>query len=412
MGVRYIVGELVSGRRFVNLPVVSGTWANALDTHDTVTATVNLGNKVVRGLDLRNAATRVKHYLAAVDLGPFGQNGEILAAGPLWSVDYGRDGMTLELTARGILSIFDHRNVLPLAALTLPEDQWTIADPEDPAGVGRLPNPLVATTFTTYSVGGIIVKLIAQAMSWPGGALPLTLPPAEAGTVEQVYQGSEFKKVGAAITDLVKRQNGVEVKAPARFTPDGLGVVWDLKVGTTAEPLLFSPTKRAWNVTVKDSPIKGLKLGSDGSNLASISWATGGRQNDTVLISRKVDMDLVSRGYPLLETVDSTHSDVTEQATLDDYAEGNLSAASSTVELWSFSVKAHPMDRRRQAAGPQLEDYDVGDFIRLHIDPYDDKTNLGDLFMPGGGDIDLRITNLSGDQDGEDVAIKCAPVFA
>jgi hypothetical protein len=412
MGTRYIIGDLVTGRRIVNLPVISGSWSDDLDVPETVSATVKLNNAVIRTLDLTNTATEAKTFLAAIDTGPFGQAQKVLAAGPLWDVDYNRPAQTLQLTARGILSIFDHYFVLPLAARTLPTNQWTISDPADPSGVGTLPNPAVATVLSGVSLGGQIIQLIQQAMSWPGASLPLVLPAVEAGTTTNTWQGIEGKKVWAAISDIMKRENGPELNAAARLTLDGLGIEWVVTVGTTAEPLIYSPTVTGWNVTSKESPVKSLTISRNASGMASLSWATGGRQNDTVILSRVEDDTLIDLGYPLLQTWDSTHSDVVVQSTLDDYALANIRSARSPAQTWAFVVKAHPVDARRNAAGPQLDDYDVGDFIRLHVDPYDDETGRGDLFMPGGGDFDLRIVGIAGDHIGENVTIKCAPVVS
>lgn len=413
MGTRFIIGELVTGRRIVTLPVLSGTWSEDLDVPETVSVIVKLNNDVARTLDLRNAATATKTFLAAVDTGPFGEDNRILAAGPLWSVSYDRAKQTLELTARGIQSIFDHRYVLPPSALNFDVMAWTVPDPTDPSGIGTIPNPALATTFSNLALGGIMVSLVTQALSWSGGNLPIVLPAVETGTNTRTYQGTDFKTVGSALTDLINVEGGPELNFYPEFDPaDPTAVRWIMQVGTSAEPLIYAPTVQAWNVTVKDSPVKSLNIDLDGSGMGSISWATGGRQADKLLVSRAIDMRLVNSGYPLLETLDSTHSDVVVQATLDGYATSNLRLSATPVETWSFTVKAHPIDSMDNSAGPQLGDYNVGDFLSLHIDPYNDETNRGDLYIPGGGDFGLRIVGLSGNEKGEDVLIKCAPVVS
>lgn len=409
MSVRYIIGEIATGRRIVNLPAVSGSWANDLDTPDSLSAVLKLNNAVALGLDLANAATTPKNYLAAIDTGPFGEDRAVLASGPIWATSYNRPNQTVQLTAKGFETLFDHRNVLPLAALTLPVTDWTIPDPADPSGVGTIPNPAVATAYTGLSYGGIAVSLVAQALAWPGASLPLVLPAIETGTREKRYEGAAFKKLGQALTDLTNIENGVEMRFSGRFTSDGLGLEWVMEVGTAAKPLLYSDTVQTWNVTAKESPVADLTVERNGSDVAGISWAVGGRADDTVLLSRALNPALTANGFPLMETLDSSHADVVLQPTLDAYAVANLATSAAPVETWTFSVKAHPLDRGRNVAGPQLENYKVGDFIRLHIDPYDTATDKGDLYFPQGGDFPLRIVGLSGNQEGEDVTIKCAP---
>lgn len=410
MGTRYLIGEWRTGRRIVNLPIISGTWSDDIDSPEAVSVTVALGNKVVRGLNLRNSATVAKTFLAAIDTGPFGQSNRVLAAGPIWDVAYSRPAKTLTLTAKGAQSIFDHLLVLPASAAGQDVTTWTIPDPADPSGVGTIPNPAVATSYTTYSLGGIAVMLVTQALSWPGGNLPIVLPAPEAGVAVRTYQGADFKTVGSALTDLVNVLGGPEINFLPRFTSDQLGIEWLMQVGTTAQPLIFGADVVNWNVTAKDSPVKDLTIDLDGSNMASYSWATGGSQNDIALISRAANTYLTDIGYPLMMTVDSTHSDVVIQATLDGYAGGNLVYASAATENWAFTVKAHPLDKNGDVAGAQLDDYNVGDFVNLHIDQYDDKTNRGDLYIPEGGNIALRIIGIAGDQDGDDVTISCSPV--
>jgi hypothetical protein len=413
MGTRYLLGDLVTGGRIVNLPVLKGSQSDDLDTAESISVTVKMNNDVVRTLDLSNAATVAKTYLAAVDTGAFGQYGKVLGAGPVWNTSYDRSAGTLEITAKGMYSIFDHRFVLPPIAATVPVDQWTVPDPADTTGVGTIPNPVVASTWSNMSLGSIAVSAVAQSMSWPGGALPIILPDIEHDTDPEhtrTVQGADFKTVGSFLDDLINVIGGPEINFMPRFTADNLAMEWVMQVGTNEEPLLYSQTVMAWNVTAKDSPVKSLTIDVDGSGMGSISWATGGRQSDTVLVSRVTSSTLTDAGYPLMEVVDSTHSDVVKQSTLDGYAAGNLTAATRPSETWQFSVKAHPVDKNGNAAGPQIDDYDVGDFIKLHIDPYNDENDRGDLYLPGGGDIALRIVGLSGDEKGEDVQIQCAPV--
>lgn len=408
MGTKYLIGRITDGRRLQTLPVSTGTWSDELDTPESISATVKLGNAEARALDLRNTVTVGKTFLAAIDTGVFGQYGKVLAAGPIWRVTYDRDGESIEITASGMGSICNHRNILPPAARTTPVANWTVLDPSDPNGVARLPNPVVGT-YATYSLGGIGIYWLTQMMSWPGGALPLVLPAIEAGTNYRGVEGLDFKAVGSGLDDLTGVINGPEFNFAPRFTSDMLGLEWVVQVGTTAKPLIYQDKITTWNVTAKDSPVESLKIETDGSAMGSQSWAVGGRSSDAALVAHAEDTYLTGLGWPLMEVVDSTHSDVVLQSTLDDYAAAGLLAARTTSEVWSFTVKAHPVDPDGNAAGPQIDDINVGDFISLHFDKYNDKTNRGDLYISAGGDVGLRIIGMSGDEKGIDVLIKCAP---
>lgn len=414
MGTRFIIGNLRDGRKIINLPVTSGSWSVDLDTADSISATVPLNSAYVQSLSLRADATVGKTYLAAIDTSALGVNGDILGAGPIWSSTYDRAAQTIQLTARGMQSYFDHRYVLPPIAATTPPINWTIPDPTDTTGVGTIPNPLVGTEFDSMELGSIAVSLVAQALAWTNATLPITLPaiiPA-ADDVDhtRTYNGPDFKVVGSALTDLINVIGGPEIKFTPVFQSDGLGISWQMITGTDDEPLIYSDSVTSWNVTAKESPVSELTIDLDGSDLSEWSWATGGRTADTTLISSAYSAQLSNEGYPLYEFLDSSHSDVSVQSTLDGYAAANLVQNATPTETWAFSVKAHPKDKNGFNAGPQLGDYNVGDFISLHIDPYNSVTNRGDLYIVEGVDKALRIIGLSGDERGDDVSIKCAPV--
>src|SRR6185369_14533175 len=100
-----------------------------------------------------------------------------------------------------------------------------------------------------------------------------------------------------------------------------------MRVGTEQDPLLHSDRVIRWNVTTQQSPVSDLTVDFDASNLGSISWATGGRQDDEVLVARATDFTLTDQGYPLMEIVDTSHTSVSKQATLNGYAAGNLLTA-------------------------------------------------------------------------------------
>jgi hypothetical protein len=100
---RWILGDLRTGRRILDLPVLKGTWEDRLDVAETITVTVDMQDPDILALNLRNAAARAKTFLGVVE------NGVIVAAGPIWTHHYSRDDATLELGAKGLASVFDHR---------------------------------------------------------------------------------------------------------------------------------------------------------------------------------------------------------------------------------------------------------------------------------------------------------------
>lgn len=103
---------------------------------------------------------------------------------------------------------------------------------------------------------------------------------------------------------------------------------------------------------------------------------------------------LRENGYPVLELVDSSRSTVSEQATIDAFAEELRLRASSQTETWEF---AHETSER-----PFLSGYTVGDFALVRV--------VDDLYH---GPIDppkrMRIVSRSGDAEGRKVTVKFQP---
>lgn len=399
---RYIIGDLRTGRRILDLPVLEGPWDDNLDTAETVTVKVDLQDPDVQALGLRNTATAAKSFLGVVE------GDTIKACGPIWTHSYSRDAATLELGAKGLLSLFDHRLILPLLAATTDVTQWTIPDPAD--NTKTIPNPALTTAFTGIWWGTIAKRLVQQALTWTGGNVPIVFQADEIDGVAdhtKTYLGADFKPVGEAIRQLSELEGGPEVNFAPRFTSDNLGVEWVMQTGTVTQPLLFSPSVPQWNLTVAESPITQFRIDQDGTGVASLSWASGGRQNDDVLVSREYDSTLVDQGFPLMELVDSSHTSVSEQPTLDKYAGQNLINAGGPEETWSFMVKAYPTDRDDNPAGPQVNAYNVGDFCDVIVAPFDPNTGIGDPYLVEGGTFRRRIVGISGDEQGEDIKIQC-----
>lgn len=408
---RYLIGDLRTGRRILNLPVMTGSWDDRLDTAETITVKADLQDPDVRNLGLRNAATPAKSFLAVVE------GDVIVAAGPIWTVNYDRDAATLELGASGLASYYDHRLILPLLAATIGVDQWTIPDPSD--STKTIPNPALSTTYTGIWLGTIAKRLVQQAHTWTGGSLPVIFQDDETdgdADHDRTYLGADFKPVGEAIADLSNVEGGPETNFQGRFTADKLGVEWVMQVGTVAQPLLFSPQHVQWNLTVPDSPVSGLTISGDASKMGSWSWLTGGRQSDDVLVARAYDSTLVDAGFPVMDVLDTSHTSVSVQSTLDGYAAAGALLGKKVTETWEFTVEAYPTDEEGNPAGPQLTGWNVGDFCDLtvaaYVPPTDDAPAIGDPFLIEGGKFPLRIVGRSGDEQGRTVKVQCAPVLA
>ncbi|MDJ0323161.1 hypothetical protein QMG61_05210 [Cryobacterium sp. PH31-AA6] len=414
--IRYFLADLRTGRNILDLPVLTGRWSDVLNDAESIDVTLDMQDPDTIALGLRNTASPGKTILAAA------VGDRIMAAGPIWVQSYDRDSKTVRLSAKGMWSYFDHRQILPVVALTTSTGAFVVPDPSDTTKT--MPNPALNTDLTNLSYGTIAKRWLQQAQAWTGGSVPVVFQDDEAGTFERHTIGTDFKSLGDALSQLTQVENGADFKFQPRFTADKLGIEFLFRSGSLAQPQLASTTTHKWDVTVPESVVSNLTINNDASEMASLAWLTGGRAADTVLVARSYDPTLVDFGYPLLERVDGSHSTVELQGTLDSYATEATLAGRGAEEVWSFNVEAAGFE-----AG-------VGDWCELHFavyrptegegvalypgaDVYPSDTlfpsagvivgSPGDPFMPEGGDYRRRIISLGGDEKGETVKIQCAP---
>lgn len=396
---RWFLADLKTGRQIRDLPVLSGRWERFLNAPETVEATLDLRDPATIALRLRLTAAPGRTVLAVA------AGDVILAAGPIWAHRYDRDGRTLKLSARGLLSYYDHRFVLPAVAATTATDQFIIPDPS--AAGKTKPNPAVGTYLNGFELGTIAKKWVQQAHAWTDGSVPVVFEADRTAATDENHQrnleGGEFKNVGTVLRQLTEVQDGPDITFRPRLTVDRLGIEWVLMTGTEADPFIASGNIPLWSMRVPDSPVSDFSIGFDGSRIAGVGWATGGRSADTLVVGRSIDPTLTDAGYPLFEYLDSSHTTVSEQATIDRYAAEVTMIGRGAVEEWSFTVES--------GVQPTLGSYWEGDWCDLDTAAYDPATGTGDPYLYEAGVHRLRITGMSGDEKALTVGINTQPVF-
>lgn len=380
-GVSYALADFVTGGPIVDLPVLEGaTWAAQLNRPDSVECTVDLNDADARKLDLRSAAEPKKTVLLAratdTDI--------ILAWGLLNPRKWNEDAKTLGLSATGVRSSWLGSSlVAPPAARTA---ALTVPDAEGDPVV----NPALDTTIANLSLGSRGKRLVEQRLAWPGAPSAAFILPADevvAGTTD-TWLFSSFKSVDAALNDLSNRENGPDFAFDATRAPDKLKLLYVMRHGTAAQPRIGTVAGN-WGLG-GDSPITGLEVTDNGDDMATASWGSAGRTAGSALMSRSLNDALLAAGYPPLDLVDTSHSDVSVQATLDSYVRANLAFASTPDRTLSFNVRGD--------AKPGLGEFRPGDTVT--IDVPDDHPFLVNSF-------DVRITSISGDETGKTLKIGC-----
>jgi hypothetical protein len=376
----FFIGDLLTGRRLQPLQVVAGSWSDVLNAAGTISCTVTLRDPDLKKLGLFNSATPGKSFLAV------SEGDTVLQAGPIWLHEWNPDSGLLTISGAGMWSYFDHRALLPVLAGRVPSDPTTDTRfmPVDAAR----PWP----TDTRTSLQGIARALVAQAQTHTGGNVPVILPTEIPGASERDYRGSDVAFVGERLKDLTNVIGGPDIRFTPRFTPDMLGVEWVMQIGTPTQPLLFSPQRAKFFVGLSESSVSGLSLSVDGSEVGSQAFAIGGRSEDVALTSVSTDSTLLDAGFPLLDLVDSSRSTVGIIDTLQAYSDELALRGRSTTQTMSFSHKANQR--------PFLSSYNVGDFVTVDV--------REDDYIPDD-EYALRLVSRSGDQTGDDVALKFAP---
>lgn len=383
MVVTFVVGDLLTGGQLQTLNPISGDWSEALNDAGDVSCVVSLNDPINRRLDLFSKAAVGKAFLAAID------GDTVLQAGPIWLHRFDGVAEKLTLTAKGMWSYFDHRMVLPVLAGRNPTDTTTdtrfsnvVSDPDEPG------YPWVSDT--RQSLQTIAKRLVEQAQTWTGGNVPVVLPSEIAGTNERWYKGSALGNVGQRLKEIAA--SGPDIMFTPRLKTDRMFIEWVMRIGTPTEPLLYSPQRQIFQLGLAEPSLSNLVVTVDGARMASQAFAVGGRTDGQGIITVSNNSTLPTAGYPLLEIVDSTHSTVSEESTLQQYSDAAVTAGQLPLTTWSFD---HQLSRR-----PFLESFNAGDFATVSV-----RNNA----YIRDGRYNMRILTRSGDITGRKVRLTFSP---
>lgn len=372
---RWLVFETLTGRVLAEFTPQTGKWTERLNEPETVDVTIALSDPEEASREWRSLATPWKHSLAVEESGR-------LFGGPIQPHDYDDDGAVLKLTARGIRSYFSRRTVLPPAAL------FTALVRADGS-----PEDALDTRIRDVDLGTIGKKLVQQACAWEGAGLPIEFEPDRPGSRERTYVAIDLKTVGESLNQLSGVAGGPDFSFTLRWKND-TSLEWIMRSGTETAPKLSSPEPLVWDLSAENTGGVGLSVKTDPSKLGSLAWVTGGRSDDRILISRGFDRDRVDDGTPLLELVDTSHTSVSDQATLDGWARALLQTGSRPAEFRSF--------RASLVTPPWLSEYRVGDYCELVV---------GEGPYTPASVYTHRILELSGNDAGDWVDVTLGEVF-
>jgi len=315
--------QTYTGKVFAELPLTkTPTWSSGINEEGSGTLNVSIGHTSNnQRVDMDTARTVAQSGFASVAVI---HGDRVCLAGPVGDgVEVDEAATELKLPFKGIWEELNHR------LLTHPDwnhlTQSILSEFADVSYVDSLPN--------------IAKQIIRDALIKPnrvGASLPITVDPnGAAGTNERNYFGYEFKMVGSALRDLTQVENGPDIFFRGRYNDLEQYVTHRAMIGEPyivqgGDPVQLDYGSNLWSVkevrSAKNLAVNYFVKGSGDKRAANFAW--NGFNT------------LISRGYPLRDHVDTSHSSAEQQETLNGYAESNQTTyGNGSILTWT--AKAH-----------------------------------------------------------------------
>lgn len=317
---RVLLFETRSGAPLCDLPVSGFSCDTGILASDRIEFAIPASSAFTRESDLRGLLVPLKHAVALIDESVEGQR-IVAAAGPIVSVKANESGGSglWSVVAVGPERLLEVRHVRMFPG-------WPLVD------AAGLPSGAFDVSLSGLEYGTIMKRLVAESEKWAGGDLPLVYEPDRVGTRVRNYAAIDGKPVLEALDELADLEGGVEYD----FRPviDDLDrVSWEFRTGTDADLSLIGSDSLVWNLGGARQDVRGYERSVSPADVATEAVFSGGKDDDRVLFARAVESALVEDGWPRVEVWDSSHSSVSEVATLQGWAARRISGPLETVSL-------------------------------------------------------------------------------
>lgn len=352
----------LTGAHWARLPNASASWADSINEPGSLNVTVPDCD-----LDIPDLVRAWGSIIAIVAFG------RVIHAGFVKHRKHSEDGKAWTVEAGGGMSIFEKRLVVNYALNSTWQDGTVVVDEDHPSGNWPL------TLAGSYS--DIQSKLISESLKF--GTLPVTPAALTGGNKTRTYNSYDFKTVSDRLKDIGNLENGPEYRFdPYVYEYDGVSYIGFQHVASTDGGEL-ADNHWIWNALVPDS---GVILGdedADGSEMCTQSFGVGGKDNDTLVVARAVSNSLTSKGWPVLQNANTSHSSVSNVNTLRSYVRSDVATG----------------DNPQRTIGLQV---DIGRYA-VHVGDWCDVR-----YGTGESDVhQLKIVDVKGSTDNRLVTLQC-----
>lgn len=343
----------LTGAHICRLPATSADWSDSINEHGSLNVDV-LDDGTIPSSALRQWGT----IIAVVD------DSTVLHAGYITHAKFKRDDLIWTLECGGGGTIMEKRLVMNYALSSSWTDGQVLIDEDNPSGDWPLT--------VTGSYSDLISKLITETKKW--GTLPITPATLTGGNKTRTYNSYDFATVADRIRDIGELEYGPEW----RFDPS-LSSSW--VIGFTQKTSVdggeIKDNNWTWNALAPQSGVLLDDEDIDGSVMATSCYASGGKDSDTLLVARANSTTLTTAGWPLLQTSDKSHTDVSVLDTLQSYARRNVAAGDDPQRTIALKVSR------------SMYNVHVGDWATLRYGNSNADT------------ISLKITDVKGSTDSD-----------
>lgn len=300
----------------------------------------------------------------------------VVQAGPTFTYTYTENTRTLSVSGTGIQGLLDRR------VLRNPTGTIAIVDSSQDLTL-------------TGSLRDIARQIVSADLTQAGYGLPIDLPAAETGTDTRTYFGYDLATAWTRLDELSKVDQGPELDFAPYLVSGANQIRWQFNTGG---PLLGDQASAAvWDY---GGALSAIDVDSNGSaSPCTRAWIKGSGSERALLTGFAENDTLISEGYPPTDYVDGNHTSVTDQDTLDSYADVDLVQLSGAVDTFKCSVRIDGTGAGGHVVSPELGTWSLGDQPTFGVS--------GHPWIPDG-QYRLRVMGYS-NQDYASVALEVQP---